>query len=51
VVCYLGLIELGKLWFYRQPAPADRPLVRPIHRHRRRRAAYFIVTQRKPGPD
>jgi P-type Mg2+ transporter len=51
VVCYLGLIELGKLWFYRQPAPADRPLVRPIHRHRRRRAAYFTVTQRKPGPD
>ncbi len=47
VVCYLGLIEIGKLFFYRAaraPAAGPRP---PIgRRHLRRRAARFSTTTR-----
>jgi P-type Mg2+ transporter len=50
VVCYLGLIEVGKRYFYR--AAAVTPTVRRSyggHRHVRRRAAYFSTAKRWTG--
>jgi P-type Mg2+ transporter len=45
VLVYLGLIEIGKRFFYRMP-PVSADLIRPLvperpHRHLRRRAAHF----------
>ncbi|HLY33361.1 MAG TPA: HAD-IC family P-type ATPase, partial [Jatrophihabitantaceae bacterium] len=46
VLAYLVLVEAGKRWFYahlpQQPTPRQ-PVLRRVHRHHRRRAAFFSV--------
>jgi P-type Mg2+ transporter len=53
VICYLGLIEIGKHFFYRLPSPATVPRRPHVQRHVRRRAARFststTVQHRIPG--
>ncbi|MEV0563756.1 magnesium-translocating P-type ATPase [Dactylosporangium sp. NPDC050588] len=53
VVCYLGLIEVGKRLFYGvAPAPTGPPALPVGRRHLRRRAAYFSIGHRREfGPD
>jgi P-type Mg2+ transporter len=47
VVCYLGLIELGKRIFYGVAPTTSPDLRRPSrHRHQRRRAARFSTATR-----
>jgi P-type Mg2+ transporter len=41
VIAYLGLIEVGKRWFYGSTAQARRPLAETEPRRVRRRAQYF----------
>jgi len=41
VICYLGLVEIGKLFFYRSPHPTATPRRPTAQRHLRRRAARF----------
>ena len=51
VVCYLGLIEVGKRWFYRtarRHAPTGRRFTR--QRHLARRAAYFSAAVDPAAP-
>ncbi|MEW1951886.1 cation transporting ATPase C-terminal domain-containing protein [Terrabacter sp. NPDC080008] len=52
VVAYLGLVELGKLWFYRPAAPARAGVPTSLtRRFLRRRAARFSVGRQRPrGP-
>ncbi|KPC59203.1 hypothetical protein ADL29_35945 [Streptomyces chattanoogensis] len=47
VVCYLGLGEIGKRFFYRAARAPARPSPAPGHRHLRRRAARFSIAQRR----
>ncbi|MER7283404.1 magnesium-translocating P-type ATPase [Dactylosporangium sp. NPDC000244] len=48
VVCYLGLVEVGKRLFYGvAPAPPGLPALPVGRRHLRRRAAYFSIGHRR----
>ncbi|TVT33902.1 magnesium-translocating P-type ATPase [Amycolatopsis rhizosphaerae] len=50
VVCYLGLVEIGKRLFYGVPhAPVTAPPRDLARRHARRRAARFSTAARHPG--
>ena len=52
VVCYLGLVEVGKRLFYgAAPAPVGRPALPAGHRHLRRRAFYFSTGHHGSGRD
>jgi Mg2+-importing ATPase len=51
VVCYLGLIEAGKRWFYRQrPVPGPRRRRGLTDRVQRRSARFSTANAIRPGP-
>ena len=50
VVCYLGLIEIGKRFFYAHAPVSARPRRPRPHRHLRRRAARFSSVTRVRAP-
>jgi Mg2+-importing ATPase len=51
VICYLGLIEIGKRLFYRLPKPTALPRRPSTQRHLRRRAARFSTGARAQRRD